>query len=298
MAYDGATQSVVLFGGQGTGPGYLNDTWTWKGLWMQQHPSMSPPARYGAAEAYDPSTQSVILFGGVGDISTFQIGDLSDTWIWNGATWIKQHPAISPPPRHGASMAYDGTTGVLLLFGGDNGERAPNFLNDSWVWTGTTWSQRRFATAPPARVEATMAYDEAAGQLVLFGGSSGIALGDTWVWDGRDWAQQVPAQSPAPRFEASLAYDAANGRLLLFGGEGGFASPYARRNDTWAWNGRTWTELVQSTVPPARALASISRDAKAVVLFGGSGNAPKGVSGELNDTWTWDGSRWIAAPSP
>ncbi len=296
MAYDAATQNVVLFGGQGTGPGYLSDTWTWNGAWKQQKPLTSPPGRSGAAETYDPSTKSVILFGGVGDISAFQIGDLSDTWTWNGATWIKQHPAISPPPRRGASMAYDATTGVVLLFGGDNGERSPNFLNDSWVWNGTTWSPRRMAIAPPPRVEAAMAFDEAAGQLVLFGGSSGVALGDTWVWDGRHWAQQVPAQSPPPRFVASLAYDAANGRLLLFGGEGGFTSPYARRRDTWAWNGHTWTELVQSTAPPARSLASMSRDASTVVLFGGSGDAAKGVSGELSDTWTWDGSRWIAAP--
>ncbi len=43
---------------------------------------------------------------------------IGDTWIWNGSDWIQQHPAISPPARDFASMAYDAATGQLILFGG------------------------------------------------------------------------------------------------------------------------------------------------------------------------------------
>jgi hypothetical protein len=33
-----------------------------------------------------------------------------------------------------------------------------------------------------------MAYDDAAGKIVLFGGVDGIhSYGDTWTWDGSTW---------------------------------------------------------------------------------------------------------------
>ena len=64
MAYDAATESVVMFGGQADG-GALADTWTWDGSnWTQQHPATSPSARAGALMAYDPESHGVILVGG------------------------------------------------------------------------------------------------------------------------------------------------------------------------------------------------------------------------------------------
>jgi hypothetical protein len=40
-----------------------------------------------------------------------------------------------------------------------------------------------------------MAYDQATGQLALFGGainSGTVAYGDTWTWDGTTWTQISP----------------------------------------------------------------------------------------------------------
>ena len=51
----------------------------------------------------------------------------------------------------------------------------------------TTWVSRSPATSPPARSLASMAYDPATGQLVLFGGihetpsESFVVFGDTWT---------------------------------------------------------------------------------------------------------------------
>jgi hypothetical protein len=64
MAYDAATRTVVLFGGQGP-HGVLGDTWTWDGTtWTQQRLAAHPPARSYAAMAYDPAPGTVVLFGG------------------------------------------------------------------------------------------------------------------------------------------------------------------------------------------------------------------------------------------
>jgi hypothetical protein len=178
MAYDTATGTVVLFGGEGSGPS--GDTWTWDGTtWTQQHPATSPPATYGASMAYDAANGTVVLFLG------YNGSFLNDTWVWDGTTWTKQAPATSPPIRMYASMAYDTATGTVVLFGGWN----PNtnaIYRGTWVWDGTTWTKQHPATHPAARESASMASDAANGTVVLFGGWTTKccqgAFGDTWVW--------------------------------------------------------------------------------------------------------------------
>ena len=44
---------------------------------------------------------------------------------------------------------------------------------------------------------ASMAYDPATGNMILFGGANNSGFfGDTWTWDGTTWTQQSPANSP------------------------------------------------------------------------------------------------------
>jgi hypothetical protein len=77
-----------------------------------------------------------------------------------------------------------------------------------------------------------------------------------------------------------MAYDPATGDMVLFGG----GSNSGLLNDTWTWDGTTWTQQSPATSPPARYLASMAYDPATgdMVLFGGAGN-----SGFLNDTWTY-----------
>ncbi|NTV62184.1 MAG: hypothetical protein HGA65_01435 [Oscillochloris sp.] len=65
-----------------------------------------------------------------------------------------------------------------------------------------------------------MVYDEARGQVVLFGGRGygGEYLNDTWTWDGNSWTQLNPANSPTARSRHSMAYAATEQRIILFGG--------------------------------------------------------------------------------
>jgi hypothetical protein len=128
MAYDAATGTVVLFGGNGHRRP-LADTWTWDGTtWTKQHPAVHPSTRTQAAAAYDAATSSVVLFGGKGTSSGFLLGD---TWTWDGTSWTKQAPVSSPSARDGAAMAYDVATGNVVLFGGND---LSGFPNDTWTW--------------------------------------------------------------------------------------------------------------------------------------------------------------------
>jgi hypothetical protein len=207
--------------------------------------------------------------------------------------WLELSPATSPPGRTSASMAYDPATGDVVLFGGADVTSGPaTMLSDTWTWDGSTWTQQFPSASPPALYGASLAYDDATDQLVLFGGlSNGGDLSETWTWNGITWTQQVSSAIPTPpvppaRHSASMAYDAASGQLVLFGGLDGRSI----LNDTWAWNGTTWTQQHPATSPTGRYAATMDYDPAMgnTVLFGGYGGGQTGLS----DTWTWNGSTW------
>jgi hypothetical protein len=75
--------------------------------------------------------------------------------------------------------------------------------------------------------------------------------------------------------------------VILFGGYG---SSYL--NDTWSWNGTTWTQLIPALNPPGLGSGAMTYDStsKQVYLFGGFADAAGTVY--PNDTWSWNGSIW------
>lgn len=179
---------------------------------------------------------------------------------------------------------------TVLLFGGLSTSTQSVPLSDDWLWNGASgnWSLVS-GTAPPARFGHAMAELSNTGRVVLFGGStssfSGL-LGDTWVFDSTTgWTQPI-ATGPIARYEHSMAGDVTRGVAVLFGGYGG--SSY--KNDTWEFNGTTWTNRTPATgSPPGRYAASMAYDPNrnVTVLFGGYGNSTL-----LNDTWEWNGTSW------
>ena len=181
-------------------------------------------------------------------------------------------------------MAYDAAAGNVVLFGGlsSNGYMCDNCLNDTWEWNGSTWTEEFPATSPSARLGATMAYDAATGNVVLFGGydNSGV-LNDTWIWNGSTWTEESLTSSPPARYLAAMTYDAVAGNVVLFGGEDSSGNVL---NDTWVWSGSTWTEESLTNQPPARFAPTMAYDATTgnIVLFGGDGNRLN----VFNDTWT------------
>src|SRR5262245_16940856 len=57
---------------------------------------------------------------------------------------------------------------------------------------------------------------------------------------GTDWIKLAPAQQP-PRLAAmASAWDPASGRVVFFGGY----DAIGYRNDTWSFDGATWSKLV------------------------------------------------------
>ena len=106
------------------------------------------------------------------------------------------------------------------------------------------------------------------------------------------WRQLHPAKVPPARENGSMAYDPATHQVVLFGGLGNNINSLA---DTWIWNGTTWKEVFPSHQPSARFGASLAYDGAnhTLVLFGGEEVCcGLGDGGQLNDTWTWNGTTW------
>jgi hypothetical protein len=261
--------------------------------WVSVGPPF-PPARCCPGMAYDRAHGKTVLFGG----STGAPPNLRDTWTFDGssATWTQQFPSTAPSKRAGPGMAYDAATKTVVLFGGRNDTRQVQ-LRDTWIWDGTTWAKQFPKRSPPARSfdSGGMAYDNATGTVVLFGGSggNGAAFGDTWVWDGvrKTWTQQFPPVSPPARFDHAMAYDVATRTVVVFGGFDSAGNPLG---DTWAWDGnaRSWTQQFPTAAPSPRVDANSAYDGRfgEIVLFGGF-NCQSNCE-FFADTWTWDGSTW------
>lgn len=211
------------------------------GAWSLQAAPLPPPRSF-AAVAYDANVQQAIFFGG--DASGV---DLDDTWLWNGATWSQANPATRPPSRGRATMAYDHRRRVVVLLGGyRNG--TGTILGDTWEWDGSVWQLRTLPTSPPARLDASSAYDPVTGSVLLFGGSYSAGptvqpLGDTWSFDGNQWVQMQPATPPSPRFWAGMVTDLRRQRVVLLGGH--TVDPFA-----WEWDGLQWTPRYQPCPMP------------------------------------------------
>jgi len=296
MAYDAARNVVLLFGGGG-----LNDTWIWDGtLWTQLNPPQIPPPRTSACMTYDSLHHTVLLFGGV------SVGGLplADTWQWNGTTWTQLLPPQSPPARLGAVMAYAEAQQVVVLFSGESfGKRVGFLLNDTWIWNGTQWNHQSLPASPSSRVGATMIYDPANQQLVLFGGTSGSSVySDTWIWDGHQWQQHLPTVSPPARAWATMVYATSLQQAILVGGSSVSTNPsISGLNDTWQWDGATWSPLISASAPTG-GYNSAAYDAtqQALIMYastnsksypsnkqGSSQTNPNASSLMRGETWIW-----------
>src|SRR6266567_6887142 len=104
------------------------------------------------------------------------------------------------------------------------------------------------------------------------------------------WMKLHPNVGFPARSGFATAYDPISKKVVVFGGN----DSTGQLNDTWTFDGTTWTQIVTSMAPGNRADATMAYDVESheLVLFGGF----EGVT-MLNDTWLWDGaiSTWTQA---
>jgi N-acetylneuraminic acid mutarotase len=234
MAYDSATGEFVMFGGFGRRK--LTDTWTYNlstNTWKNPNPATGPGERANSCIIYDSTHDKMILFGGFNAREVF-----GDTWTYNPSTneWKNMTPSIAPSARWGHAMVYDRAHGVVVLFGGKNGDV---YLNDTWTYnlSTNTWTEMNPLILPPARAQSTMVYNCAQEVGILFGGGckndqcDTCDLCDTWTYNlsTNSWTNITPSTSPPARGECAMFYDSPNNAVVVFGGFG----DQNNWSDTW-----------------------------------------------------------------
>jgi hypothetical protein len=63
--------------------------------------------------------------------------------------WVELSPNNPPPARSYLAMTYDPVSGRVIMFGGFDGT---GYLNDTWSFDGTTWTQIATQSAPLQRI--------------------------------------------------------------------------------------------------------------------------------------------------
>ena len=151
----------------------IADTWEWGGSdWTPRDPARVPAWRTDAMFVYDQQRGRTVMFGGY--VGTVNSSATSETWEWDGESWVLR--ALSPVPnaRGGCAGAYDEARNRIVMFGGVN-------RTDTWEFDGTAWTQRSPATSPSARTYHSMVYDRIRQRVLLHGGNvGGAANGETW----------------------------------------------------------------------------------------------------------------------
>lgn len=177
------------------------------------------------------------------------------------------------------AMAYDAAARELILLGEANSSGVIWLSHDD----GHSWTQ---ACGAPGLVGASLAYDDATHQAMIFGGLNADGLGAmaaTLMSQPSGCFQQISsATTPSARAWASLAYDPGSKQLVLWGGTGSHGG-------VWSWNGRNWTRHdARGPAPREGAFFAWDGNSHKLLMFGGW----DGQNTDYQDTWELDTARW------
>lgn len=210
-------------------------------------PGPAPGGRSLHSAIHDPPRGRMVVFGG--DAAPLS----NETWaltLGEPPLWSLVVPAGTPPAaRRGHSAVYDALRERLLVFGGTDGVTR---YGDVWALSlagAPAWQQLTPAGAGPSpRAEHVAVFDATRDRMVVFGGSTGLALlNDVWTLDlsgTPTWTQVVPAGgAPASRSGHRAVLDPLRDRLLVYGG----SSSAGSEGDLWALSldpAPAWTLLL------------------------------------------------------
>ena len=91
-----------------------------------------------------------------------------------------------------------------------------------------------------------------------------------------------------------MAYHPGTNRLVMYGGLS--STPSQALSDTWAFT-TSWTQLSPAGGAPPRWGHQMVTNTTTGNLVTFGGRSPT-ISGLANDTYEWNGTAWIAVPTP
>lgn len=155
------------------------------------------------------------------------------------------------------------------------------------------WNQASPATSPSARSGHGICFDSTAGRALLFGGTAGFSTSNqTWSFDGTNWAQLSPTTSPSGKAGMELVHDPIRGVTVMYGGTS--SSPFGGPSvdQTWEFDGTTWTQVFPVTTPGGLGNYGATFDLvrQRLVIYGGTASTFFPIA--EGNTWEFDGTNW------
>lgn len=296
--FDSSRNELVAFGRYDATLGNRAETWVFDGTtWVQRFPNTVPPSSFFGAMAYDDLRQRVVMVQGSG-------GAPSATWEWDGLDWHLIATTTNPTSRSQAGLVFDHQRGRMVLVGGT----VLGPTDECWEYDGTDW-QLRAPLPGAARSGAACVFDPSLGKTLVIGGSDGsFGLQDAFAFDGTNWtAAPDLGRAPTALAGAAVALEPGGTGVLLFGGSNGQRWP-TYRNETWRWDGSSWTELPVPgplalpipPTPPGSGFADAmmwSQQGEMHLLFGSTVTQVGygiPVVGWPHTMSTWNGSAWLS----
>lgn len=149
------------------------------------------------------------------------------------------------------------------------------------------------AAAPPGRLYRAAMVTDVTGDVLLFGGrtfpATGFVTNKTWSFDGANWTLRPQTVSPPAGWGMRLVLDSLRSVVVAYGGYQ-TSVLYPPLDETWEWNGATWTRVYPAHTPGGLGFHGMSYDAirHRVVVFGGTRQNQQDVA----ETWEYDGVDW------
>jgi hypothetical protein len=203
---------------------------------------------------------------------------------------VAEHPALTlGTPLLGLSpgLAYDPIHRQVVLF---------NQLGQTWLFSGSSWSEAHPSLSPSGRIGAAMAWDPKLNTMLLFGGVVGEhgQPRDTWTWNGSAWRKLDAGVGAPPGGWAAMAYDVLHREMILVVAAG---APGTVTTKTWSWDGTRWKERPTEGQPaPEGIRSSLVFDPGNQVILAASMRCRSTTC--ASETLTWDGSRWRQLTPP
>ncbi|MCI4319175.1 MAG: PKD domain-containing protein [Thermoplasmata archaeon] len=237
---------------------------------------------------WDAADGYVLTYGGDNNAGT----TYNQTWSYVAGNWSEITTVGSPGPLDGPAMAYDPAIGQVVMYGGLSSYSPVTAPTATFFYSGGTWTNRTISPNPGPLVSAMMTYDPDLGGVVLFGGAVSFSAysNSLWLFKNDSWTKIAATNPPPGRVLSDITYDPNLRELVLYGGYPGFSSS-TTLNDTWTFQGSSWTHVLTPTsaIPSLGGpMLDYDADLGHVVLAAGSKN------GTLqNGTWEFDGSSWL-----
>ena len=283
--------------------GRADDTWVLdldRSNWTERTADHPAAVYYHTLEAFrSGSGYNILLFGG-----SNAAGYSNESWIYypDFDWWGESTSQVDPSARYMHAMAGDWNNvdgeGLAVMFGGygQDDEGIFGYRNDTWLYHGTRdiWEKLTLSTHPNSRYQHGMAFDNASGKAVLYGGYGQDEGGtyhrfnDTWLFDFEtlQWEELDTGETPGNRSYHAMAGDDA-GRVIVYGG---YLDGFGYVDDTWVLDtaSSSWTDLESGAAPEPRYGHAMAYDRanEQMVMFGGYviGVPPY----YMDDTWALD----------